>query len=60
MIIRGTPKDITEYYLSDGEVAFRLQQAGFKPVYIDEDAIYFKKNKKLQKFLSKFDIIIEL
>ena len=59
MIIRGTPKDITDYYLTDGDMAFRLQQAGFKPVYIDEDAVYFKKNKKLQKFLSKFDITIE-
>ena len=56
MIIRGTPKDLTEFYLADGELAFRLQQAGFKPVYIDEDAVYFRKNKKLQKFLSKFGL----
>lgn len=56
MVIRGTPKDLTEYYLADGLVAFQLQQAGFKPVYIDEDAVYFKKNKKLQKILVKFGI----
>lgn len=59
MIIRGTPKNIQEYYLADNDLAFRLQQAGFKPVYIDEDAVYFKKNKKLQKTLEKFDVLID-
>lgn len=56
MVIRGTPRNLAEYYLADGLVAFQLQQAGFKPVYIDEDAVYFKKNKKLQKILVKFGI----
>ena len=54
MIIRGTPSAIDEYFMADGDIAFRLQQAGFKPVYIDDDVVYFKKNKKLSKFLSKF------
>lgn len=60
MVIRGTPKVMEDYYLTDEDMAFRLQQAGFKPVYIDEDAVYFKKNKKLQKFLLKFNIEIDL
>lgn len=59
MIIRGTPNNINDYYLTDSDMAFQLQQAGFKPVYIDEDAIYFKKNKKLQKTLKKFNVMIE-
>lgn len=56
MIIRGTPKDIGDYYLADADMAFRLQQAGFRPLYIDEDATYFKKNKRLLKTLEKFGI----
>ena len=60
MIIRGTPANIQEYYLADSDLAFQLQQAGFRPVYIDEDAVYFKKNQKLRKYLLKFDITIEL
>lgn len=51
MIIRGTPKNIDDYYIADKEVAFRLQQAGAKPLYIDYDAIYFKKSNKLIKIL---------
>lgn len=56
MVIRGTPSNIEDYYIADGDLAFRLQQAGFKPVYIDEDAVYFKKNKKLIQTLQKFGI----
>lgn len=58
MIIRGTPKteEFDNYYLADGNTAFQLQQRGFKPVYIDEDAVYFKKNKKLLKALSSMGI----
>lgn len=56
MVIRGTPKNISDYYIADSETAFRLQQAGFKSAYIDEDAVYFKKNKKLIQALQKFGI----
>lgn len=56
MVIRGTPRNIEDYYIADTEVAFRLQQAGFKCVYIDDDAVYFKKNKKLIQVLQKFGI----
>ena len=53
MIILGTPKDTENYYIVDGDIAFRLHQAGFIPKYKDEDALYFKKNKKLLKFLDR-------
>lgn len=56
MIIRGTPKDINIYYIADNDIAFKLQQAGLIPVYIDYDATYFKKNKKLEKVLKKLGI----
>lgn len=56
MIVRGTPKNIEEYYIADNTLAFRLQQNGLRPLYIDEDAIYFKRNKKLEKVLSKIGI----
>lgn len=58
MVIIGSPKDPTEYYLADEEIAFALHQRGFMPIYKDFDAIYFKKNKKLLKALKELDIEI--
>lgn len=56
MVIRGTPKNIEDYYMADNEVAFILHQKGFQPKYIDEDATYFKLNNKLIKTLKNLDI----
>lgn len=52
MIVLGVPKNIEEYYIADGEIAFMLYQAGFIPRYKDNDALFFKKNNKLLKFLA--------
>ena len=52
MIIIGTPKDINNYFMADGELAFMLEQAGFLPKYLDDGYVkYFKLNNKLKKFL---------
>lgn len=52
MIIIGTPKDINNYFMADGELAFMLEQAGFLPKYLDDGYVkYFKMNNKLKKFL---------
>ena len=56
MVIRGTPSNIEEYYIVDGDMAFILQQSGAKPSYIDYDAVYFKKTNKLLKILKKLGI----
>lgn len=56
MVIRGTPKDIKNYYLADDDVAFILHQKGFQPKYIDGDATYFKLNNKLIKTLKSLNI----
>lgn len=58
MIILGVPKNIEEYYIADGEIAFVLHQAGFIPRYKDNDALFFKKNNKLLKFLAKHGLEI--
>lgn len=52
MIVLGVPKNIEEYYIADGEIAFILHQAGFIPRYKDNGALFFKKNNKLLKFLA--------
>lgn len=52
MIIIGTPKDINNYFMADGELAFMLEQEGFLPKYLDDGYVkYFKLNNKLKKFL---------
>lgn len=57
MVIIGTPKtnEMNQYFMADGLLAFRLHQAGFIPKYNDEGCLYFKINKKLEKFLSNLD-----
>lgn len=56
MIILGTPRNIEDYYIADGEIAFMLHQAGFIPRYEDDGALFYKKNNKLLKFLTKHGI----
>lgn len=52
MIIIGTPHDIENYFMADGELAFKLEQAGFLAKYLDDGYVkYFKLNNKLKKFL---------
>lgn len=58
MIVLGVPKNIEEYYIADGEIACMLHQAGFIPRYKDNDALFFKKNNKLLKFLAKHGLEI--
>lgn len=56
MIILGTPRNIEDYYIADGKIAFDLHQAGFIPRYEDDGALFFKKNNKLLKFLAEHGI----
>lgn len=53
MIICGTPHDLENYFMADGELAFQLHQKGFIPKYKDEGCLYFKLNTKLKKYLEK-------
>ena len=56
MIIRDTPSDLDNFIAVEGELAFKLQQKGFTPLYMDEEVLYFKKTSKLLKFLKKLNI----
>ena len=56
MIILGEPEDTGIYYYAESDEAFKLHQAGFIPKYKAEDGgMYFKRTKKLLKFLNKID-----
>ena len=56
MIIRDTPADFSKYYMADEGVSFALHQAGVKPDYIDNGAVYVKKTNKLFKVLKRLGI----
>lgn len=56
MIILGTPRDIEEYFMADGDLAFQLHQKGFIPKYEDDGCLYFKLNNKLKKYLEKIGV----
>lgn len=56
MIILGIPKNPEDYFIADDALAWELDQAGFSAKYLDEDAYYYKKNKKLLKWLDNHNI----
>lgn len=56
MIILGIPKNPEDYFIADDALAWELDQAGFSAKYLDEDAHYYKKNKKLLKYLKEHEI----
>lgn len=56
MIILGYPEDTGNYYCADGGEAVEITRAGFIPLYKDDaGCLYFKRTKKLLKFLNKID-----
>lgn len=56
MIILGYPDDVNNYYCADGGEAIEIARAGFIPLYKDDaDCLYFKRTKKLLKFLDKIN-----
>jgi hypothetical protein len=56
MIIIGTPNDLDNYFMADGDLIWELERAGFRAKYMDEDVQYFKLNNKLKKYLVKLGI----
>ena len=56
MIILGIPKNPEDYFIADSALAWELDKAGFSAKYLDEDAYYCKKNKKLLKWLDNHNI----
>nr|DAR61696.1 MAG TPA: hypothetical protein [Caudoviricetes sp.] len=59
MVVLGIPSNLDDYFVADGDLAFRLQQAGAIPLYRDGDCLYFKKSRKLRKILKRFELEIE-
>lgn len=54
MVRIGTPDDVENFVcVDDGWLAFELHKAGFQPAWKDEDCLYFKKTRKLERFLNK-------
>lgn len=54
MVRIGTPDDIDNFIcIDEGWLIFELHKAGFQPAWKDEDCLYFKKTRKLEKFLNK-------
>ena len=57
MIIRDTPDDLSKYFMADEDLTFAIHQAGIKPSYIDNGAVYFKKSNRLEKVLKRLGIV---
>lgn len=55
MLILGTPNDVSKFFACDEDwLITKLHQKGFPPMYKDEDGtVYFKKSKKLVKYLDE-------
>lgn len=57
MVIRDTPDDLSKYFMADEDLAFAIYQAGIKPSYIDNGAVYFKKSNRLDKVLKRLGVV---
>ena len=53
MIIRGTPKNKNNFILVGSETTLVLHKNGFVPMYIDENGVYYKKNKEILDFMER-------
>lgn len=54
MVRLGSPDNIEDFFMTDdSELIFNLHQAGFPPMWKDEECIYIKKSNKLMKYLKK-------
>lgn len=54
MIIRKTPNDSDIYIIvKDNYIVYKLQTKGFIPKYIDENGVYFVKDKEIERIIDK-------
>ena len=53
MLIRQTPKNKEKYIIVDSKVSQILQENGFCPKYMDNEAIYHVKSDEIVEFISK-------
>ena len=56
MVIIGTPNDLENYFMADGDLSWELERAGVQSKYMYEDVQYYKLNNKLKKYLLKLGI----
>ena len=57
MLIRQTPKNKEKYIIVDSKVSQILQENGFYPKYMDNEAIYYVKSDEIVEFMSKEDLL---
>ena len=59
MLIRQTPKNKEKYIIVDSKVSQILQENGFYPKYMDNEAIYYVKSDKIIEFIKTNNILAE-
>lgn len=47
MLMRGKPRDKSNFYIASDIISRWLQKQGFNPKYFDGENYYYKKNVKL-------------
>lgn len=51
MVIRKTPSDLDKYIAVSKDNAISLNKNGFKPIYMDNKFLYYKKTDELLAFV---------
>ena len=59
MLIRQTPKNKEKYIIVGSKVSQILQENGFYPKYMDNEAIYYVKSDKIVEFIKTNNILTE-
>lgn len=53
MVIRETPKNLKGLIRVSGNIGDILQKKGFSPLYMDNQFLYFRKEKKIELLIGK-------
>lgn len=56
MLIRKTPKDKENYIIVTPLTSAVLHMAGFSPMYMDDDYVYYKKIPSLIGFMEREEL----
>lgn len=59
MLIRQTPKNKEKYIIVNSDKSRILQENGFCPKYMDNEAIYYVKSDEIVEFIKTNNILTE-
>lgn len=60
MLIRGAPKNESDYLKVDGKINKKLQNMGFSPLYYDGEFFYYEDDLEIVDFLERKGVRVKV